>query len=261
MTDYGPASYACDCKLLGWANGSGNEPPSPQNRRLCLNLCPCLPCARWGLACACRYRYFGGDDAVAVKSGWNWAGINFALPSENILVRHAVSAGRGGYTIGSEMSGGVRNVTFTDSVSTGQSGIRISSELGRGGYVKDITFCNLQFSWQAVQGKTFLFHINQAYTPDNRNTTLSYFDSITFENITAVGPSDLPIGDFTCLPASPCTHFRLTNITVRGSRESYSCNFVRGNATDCSPHPCINGSTDAAVTIGSLVAAHGAERA
>ena len=39
--------------------------------------------------------------------------------SENILARNCSSNGRGGYTIGSEMSGGVRNVTFEDSTSTG----------------------------------------------------------------------------------------------------------------------------------------------
>ena len=93
-----------------------------------------------------NYTYCGGDDAVAVKSGWNWAGIQFGMPSKNILVRNATSGCRGGFTIGSEMSGGVENVTFIDSVSTGQCGMRVSSELGRGGYVRDVRFENIQFS-------------------------------------------------------------------------------------------------------------------
>ena len=54
-------------------------------------------------------RYCGGDDdAVAIKSGWNGAGIAFGRPSRNILVRNATSGCRGGFTIGSEMSGGVQ---------------------------------------------------------------------------------------------------------------------------------------------------------
>lgn len=203
----------------------------------------------------CRYNYTGGDDAVAVKSGWNWAGTNFGMPSENIVVRNAVSAGRGGYTIGSEMSGGVRNVTFTDSVSTGESGIRISSELGRGGYVKNIVFRNLNFTWAAVRGKTFLVHVNQDYTPDNSNKTLSYFDNITFENIAASGPDNLPMGDITCLEQSPCTRFTFRNVVVKGGTEktSYSCTFVSGSAVGNSPRPCINTTTTAA---GSTSARH-----
>lgn len=40
-------------------------------------------------------------------------------------------------------------------------GIRISSELGRGGYVRDIVFENITFSWATIQRKTFLLHVNQ----------------------------------------------------------------------------------------------------
>jgi hypothetical protein len=95
-----------------------------------------------------NYYYCGGDDAVAIKSGWNWAGIQFGMPSKNILVRNATSGCRGGFTIGSEMSGGVENVTFLDSFSTGQCGFRISSELGRGGYVRNVRFENIHLSWK-----------------------------------------------------------------------------------------------------------------
>ena len=79
-----------------------------------------------------NYVYSAGDDAIAVKSGWNYAGYTFNMSSENITARNCSSNGRGGYTIGSEMSGGVRNVTFEDSTSTGIAGIRISSQPGRG---------------------------------------------------------------------------------------------------------------------------------
>ena len=59
------------------------------------------------------YVYCGGDDAVAVKSGWNFAGQRFNMSSRNITVRNAVSGCRGGFTIGSEMSGGVSDVSHT----------------------------------------------------------------------------------------------------------------------------------------------------
>jgi polygalacturonase len=97
------------------------------------------------------------------------------MPSKNITVRRAYSGCRGGFTIGSEMSGGVEDVSFIDCISTGESGIRISSELGRGGYVRNVLFKNISFSWEKVQGKTFLLHVAQDYRPDNPNKTLSYF--------------------------------------------------------------------------------------
>eukprot|EP01047_Picozoa_sp_COSAG01_P029800 COSAG01_NODE_2057_length_8526_cov_21.248576_6_plen_125_part_00 len=108
-----------------------------------------------------NYYYDAGDDAIAVKSGWNYAGYTMNMSSENILARNCSSNGRGGYTIGSEMSGGIRNVTFEDSTSTGESGIRISSQPGRGGYVTDVTVRRVDFTWSSIGRKSFLFHINQ----------------------------------------------------------------------------------------------------
>ena len=163
-----------------------------------------------------NYWYNAGDDAIAVKSGWNWAGYTFNMSSRNIVARNCSSNGRGGYTIGSEMSGGVQNVTFEDSISTGESGIRISSQPGRGGYVKDIVFRNLQFSWTKKQGKSFLFHINQAYKSDNQNTTVtSTFANFLFSNISMKAPADLPVGDFTG-GALPISNVTLSNILISG---------------------------------------------
>jgi len=169
------------------------------------------------------YTYCAGDDAVAIKSGWNWAGQQFNMPSRNITVRRASSGCRGGYTIGSEMSGGVEDVVFEDSISTGYSGIRISSELGRGGYVRNVRFSNISFSWEKLlhDHKQFLLHVNQDYKPDNPNTTLSYFDNITFEAITVShAPKGVPLGDITCLPQSACTGINFRRIRISDSVEA-----------------------------------------
>jgi polygalacturonase len=196
------------------------------------------------------YYYCAGDDAVAIKSGWNWAGIQYGMPSTNITVRRAFSGCRGGFTIGSEMSGGVSNISFLDSVSTGESGIRISSELGRGGYVRDVLFKNLSFSWNKIEGKTFLFHVAQDYKPDNPNKTLSFFDNIRFENITVTSaPNGLPIGDITCLHQTPCHNISLEAIHLApgkvSSPKALSCKNVHGSQTDVDsaiPASCTNNS-------------------
>jgi polygalacturonase len=163
------------------------------------------------------YTYCAGDDAVAIKSGWNWAGIEYNRPSRNITVRRATSGCRGGFTIGSEMSGGVQDVLFENCVSTGESGIRISSELGRGGYVKDVVFRNISFSWgeNYHDHKQFLLDINQDYKPDNTNNTLSFFSNLTFEGLRVTkAPPGMRMGYITCLAQSACTGIVLSNITA-----------------------------------------------
>jgi len=52
-----------------------------------------------------------GDDCIAIKSGRNRDGRRVGVPSENILIRNCVMrAGHGGVVLGSECSGGIRNV-------------------------------------------------------------------------------------------------------------------------------------------------------
>jgi len=193
------------------------------------------------------YYYCGGDDAIAVKSGWNWAGIEFGMPSKNITIRRAYSGCRGGFTIGSEMSGGVEDVQFLDSVSTGESGIRISSELGRGGYVRNILFQNISFSWEENKGKTFLLHINQNYKPDNPNKTLSQFTNITLDRLTVTkAPDNFPVGDMTCLNQSICHGINLSSIHLYNSHKPkpLTCNYVLGSQSDVDasiPSSCTQG--------------------
>ena len=165
------------------------------------------------------YTYCAGDDAVAVKSGWNWAGQHVNMSSRNITVRNARSGCRGGFTIGSEMSGGVADVLFEDCVSTGESGIRISSELGRGGFVRNVTFRNISFSWDSTHThKAFLLHVNQDYKPDNPNKTLCDFTNISFEGLrVAAAPEGFELGDITCLEQSACEDINLRDISLAPS--------------------------------------------
>jgi polygalacturonase len=205
-----------------------------------------------------NYVYNAGDDAIAVKSGWNYAGYTFNMSSENILARNCSSNGRGGYTIGSEMSGGVRNVTFEDSTSTGVAGIRISSQPGRGGYVKDVHFRRLDFRWKdsaagsigTAPAKStgcnvnphapFLFHINQAYRSDNKNTSVvSKFSDFVFEDISVSGPAGVQVGDFVG-GAVPITGVAIRNLSVSGemamhSRSPMCCYNVSLTASDVAP--------------------------
>ena len=58
-----------------------------------------------------------GDDAICIKSGKNADGTKRGKPTENLIIRNCiVYHGHGGVTIGSEMSGGVRNMSLAADV-------------------------------------------------------------------------------------------------------------------------------------------------
>jgi polygalacturonase len=89
-----------------------------------------------------------GDDCIAIKSGRNADGRRLMAPSERIVVRGCrMRAGHGGVTIGSEVSGSVRDVFVEASEMTSpelERGIRIKTNAVRGGvierlYVRDVT--------------------------------------------------------------------------------------------------------------------------
>jgi polygalacturonase len=89
-----------------------------------------------------------GDDCIAIKSGRNNDGRRIGVPSENIVIRNCrFRDGHGGITIGSEESGGTRNV-FAEKCEMESpvlySALRIKANAVRGGtvehvYLRDIT--------------------------------------------------------------------------------------------------------------------------
>lgn len=89
-----------------------------------------------------------GDDAIAIKSGWDQYGVAYGKPSKNILIRNLVvqSMVSAGISIGSEMSGGVSNITIENVlVFNSRRAVRIKTAAGRGAYIRDITYKNLTF--------------------------------------------------------------------------------------------------------------------
>ena len=84
-----------------------------------------------------------GDDCVTLKSGTE--DCRERIPCENITVTNCIMAhGHGGVVIGSEMSGGVRNVVISNCIFEGTDrGIRIKTRRGRGGIVEDIRVSNI----------------------------------------------------------------------------------------------------------------------
>ncbi|MBD0823738.1 glycoside hydrolase family 28 protein [Aestuariibaculum marinum] len=86
-----------------------------------------------------------GDDAICFKSGKNKDGRDRGIPTENVIVKNnVVYHAHGGFVIGSEMSGGVKNVHVSDCTFLGTDvGLRFKSTRGRGGIVENIYISNI----------------------------------------------------------------------------------------------------------------------
>jgi polygalacturonase len=85
-------------------------------------------------------RFDVGDDAICLKSGRDEYGRKRGKPSEEIVISDSVVYhGHGGFTVGSEMSGGIRNVVVRRCTFLGTDlGIRFKTTRGRGGVVEKI---------------------------------------------------------------------------------------------------------------------------
>lgn len=86
-----------------------------------------------------------GDDAIAIKSGRDQDGWKVGRASENIVIRHCVMRSKwSALCIGSEMSGGVRNVFMEDCQVVGAaSAFYFKANLDRGGLVEHVRARNI----------------------------------------------------------------------------------------------------------------------
>jgi polygalacturonase len=98
-----------------------------------------------------------GDDALCMKSGRDEAGRKRAMPTENVTIRNCtVYASHGGFVIGSEMSGGVKNITVSNCTFIGTDiGLRFKTTRGRGGVVENIMIKDIYM--KDIVGEAILF--------------------------------------------------------------------------------------------------------
>jgi exo-poly-alpha-galacturonosidase len=86
------------------------------------------------------------DDCISIKSGKDADGLRVNRPAEDILIENSHFAyGQGGVAMGSETSGGIRNVTTLNCVfdSDNWAPIRFKTQPSRGGVVENITYKNI----------------------------------------------------------------------------------------------------------------------
>ncbi|RAJ33041.1 glycoside hydrolase family 28 protein [Pedobacter cryoconitis] len=103
-----------------------------------------------------------GDDGICIKSGRDAAGRKRGIPTENVVIRNStVYHAHGGFVIGSEMSGGAKNIYITDCTFIGTDiGLRFKTTRGRGGVVEGIYARNINM--KDIVGEAILFDMYYA---------------------------------------------------------------------------------------------------
>jgi polygalacturonase len=86
-----------------------------------------------------------GDDAIALKSGRGMEGFTAARPTRDVTISDCtLGSSFAGLAVGTEMSGGIRDIKVTRCTFTrGSNAIFIKSRLGRGGAIRNINCSDL----------------------------------------------------------------------------------------------------------------------
>jgi polygalacturonase len=114
-----------------------------------------------------------GDDALCLKSGKGPDAWKVGRACENILIEDCVVYhGHGGFTIGSEMSGGVRNVRINNCVFIGTDiGLRFKTQRGRGGVVENVYVSNIRMTNIPTDAISFNMYYGGASPGDEADFT------------------------------------------------------------------------------------------
>ena len=170
-----------------------------------------------------RCRIDVGDDNVAIKAGKKIDGREFA--SEDITVADCVFLHGHGMSIGSETTGGVRNVTVRNCTFEGtENGIRIKSQRGKGGVVENVVFSNLSMK-NVDPAITFTMYYMNNSSEDASQASAAAADSnggakdkvpvyrhIRIENLAAT--CQRSAGSIVGLPDSRISDVTLENVSI-----------------------------------------------
>ncbi|XP_043721568.1 probable polygalacturonase [Telopea speciosissima] len=181
-----------------------------------------------------------GDDLVAVKSGWDQYGIAMARPSKDIIVRRVsgTTPTCSGVGIGSEMSGGISNITVEDlHVRDSAAGVRVKTDKGRGGYISNIIIINITMERVKIPIR---FSRGSNDHPDDRwdPNALPTVKGIFISNVVSVDTRKAPVLEG--IENAPFEGICMRNVTLSGlpSSATWHCEFVKGDVVDVHPMPC-----------------------
>ncbi|MDN4501089.1 glycoside hydrolase family 28 protein [Alteromonadaceae bacterium BrNp21-10] len=156
-----------------------------------------------------------GDDSVVIKSGRDKDGRDIARPSEYIVVRNNDMGGEDGIALGSEMSGDIRYVYFTDNIlRTGMAAIRFKGSNDRGGLVEHIRVRNMQ-----IESFDNLFWFQLNYPGVLQGGHPSIYRDIIFDNITVERAGT--VFEAHADPQAPIENVVLKNIRIKHADKTF----------------------------------------
>lgn len=191
-------------------------------------------------------KFDAGDDGICIKSGKDADGRRRGMPCENVVVDGCtVFAGHGGFVVGSEMSGGVRNIMVRNSQFLGTDvGLRFKSKRGRGGIVENIFIDGI--SMNDIKNDALIFNMyyggksvaEAVADGDKPNTsdiqkvdeTTPIFRNIDIRNVVCNGAGRAML--FNGLPEMPIDGITLENINIiakKGDEFNNSKNIKKNN--------------------------------
>ncbi|MDF2190434.1 glycoside hydrolase family 28 protein [Paraflavitalea sp. CAU 1676] len=194
-----------------------NNPPSPNTDGINPESCKYVHISNCHISV--------GDDCITIKSGKDVPGRTKAAPAQNYTITNCTMlSGHGGVVIGSEMSGGVRNITISNCVFDGTDrGIRIKTARGRGGVVEVIRVDNIIM--KNIRDQAIVLDMEYAKVPvEPVSERTPVFRNIRLSNITAYTKTALYING---LEEMPVQEFSLSDayfeaeqgITIRKAKD------------------------------------------
>lgn len=156
------------------------------------------------------------DDCISIKSGKDEDGLRVNRPSENILIENCHFAyGHGGVAMGSETSGGIRNVEIRNCLIDSQNWapIRFKSQPSRGGVVENITYRNIK-----LNNTRKAFEFNMAWRmvdPKPAAKVLPVVRGIRIINVTGTANA---VGDISGLPTSPIQGVQFQDCNIKAEK-------------------------------------------
>ncbi len=123
-----------------------------------------------------------GDDSIVIKAGRDQDAWRVGRPSENIVIRNNFMQGHNALAVGSEMSGGVRNIYMTDNeLGEVYSAIYFKSNLDRGGAIENLRVRNINVEYAS----TALLRFQTDYKGYRGEFHPPHYQDFFIENVTA----------------------------------------------------------------------------
>lgn len=185
-------------------------------------------------------RFDAGDDGICIKSGKDADGRRRGIPCENVVVDGCtVFAGHGGFVVGSEMSGGVKNIMVENCQFLGTDvGLRFKSTRGRGGIVENIYINKVSMTDIKTDAITFNMYyggksvaemLADGDNPDNTTKMPVTEETPIFRNIHIADCVCNGAGramEFNGLPEMPIDGITLQNLTILAKKDAVFTNCV-----------------------------------